>query len=171
MYRFLYAITNAEPLFVALRLSYGVVQRSPRRYHRLTLQYKDWTIPPNTLVSMDTYHMHHNEAVFPDSFVFKPERWLTVTGKETASASAGDGAVSPATTKALSRYMTAFGRGSRQCIGINIAHAELYTGLASLFRRLEFDLFETKRADVDLAHDYVSAHAYHGSEGVRVMVR
>ena len=156
--------------FLALRLSYGVVQRSPRRYHRLTLQYKDWTIPPNTLVSMDTYHMHHNETVFPESFVFKPERWLGATAVG-AGAAAGDGAVSPATTKALSRYMTAFGRGSRQCIGINIAYAELYIGLASLFRRLEFELFETGRADVDLAHDYVSAHAYHGSKGVRVMVK
>lgn len=125
--------------------------------------------------------MHHNETVFPESFVFKPERWLAAGTAATAgatagansatSSAAGDGAVSPATTKALSRYMTAFGRGSRQCIGINIAYAELYIGLASLFRRLDFELFETGRADVDLAHDYVSAHAYHGSEGVRVMVK
>ena len=116
--------------------------------------------------------MHHNETVFPDSWVFKPERWLAAAAeKETEPGGGGDGAVWPARTRTLSRYMTAFGRGSRQCIGINIAQAELYIGLASLFRRLEFELFETRRADVDLAHDYVSAHAYHGSEGVRVMVK
>lgn len=125
--------------------------------------------------------MHHNEGVFPDSFVYKPERWMSsssISSNETvSSADVGGGgigtggSVTRATTKALSRYMTAFGRGSRQCIGINIAYAELYIGLASLFRRFEFELFETERADVDLAHDYVSAHAYHGSEGVRVMVR
>ena len=114
--------------------------------------------------------MHHNEAVFPDSFVYKPERWMN-TSNDTALPAAAAGSVAPATTKALSRYMTAFGRGSRQCIGINIAYAELYIGLASVFRRFDFELFETKRADVDLAHDFVSAHAYHGSEGVRVMVK
>ena len=131
--------------------------------------------------------MHHNESVFPESFVYKPERWLAPkSGDDVVNDSVGDkgtagaGTTGPTTTtamssttttKSLSRYMTAFGRGSRQCIGINIAYAELYIGIATLFRRFDFDLFETERADVDLAHDFVSAHARHGSKGVRVMVK
>jgi cytochrome P450 len=45
--------------------------------------------------------MHHNETVFPDSHRFKPERWLD-----------------PAERKRLEKYMVAFSKGSRQCIGM-----------------------------------------------------
>lgn len=45
--------------------------------------------------------MHHNETVFPDSHRFEPERWLD-----------------PAERKRLEKYMVAFSKGSRQCIGM-----------------------------------------------------
>lgn len=45
--------------------------------------------------------MHHNEKVFPDSYQFKPERWTE-----------------PHERKRLEKYMVAFSKGSRQCIGI-----------------------------------------------------
>jgi cytochrome P450 len=106
---------------------------------------------------MDTYHMHHNEDVFPDSNVYKPERWL-------------GNPKGPNGTKPLSRYLVAFGKGTRMCIGINMAYAELYLGIASLFRRFELDLFETYPADVVSAQDTVSPQPYSGSKGVRVMV-
>lgn len=142
----------------ALRLSYGTVQRSPRIYRDVELQYDDWTIPPGVAVGMDTYHMHHNEKVFPDSFAFKPDRWL-------GNPKGPDG------TKALSRYMVAFGKGTRMCIGINIAYAEIYITLASLFRRFEFELFETDRSDVDFAQDMVSPQPKRDSKGIRVIVK
>lgn len=45
--------------------------------------------------------MHHNESVFPDSYTFKPERW-----------------VDPTERKRLEKYLVAFTKGSRQCIGM-----------------------------------------------------
>jgi cytochrome P450 len=45
--------------------------------------------------------MHHDESVFPDSYRFNPERW-----------------VDPAERKRLEKYMVAFSKGSRQCIGM-----------------------------------------------------
>jgi cytochrome P450 len=45
--------------------------------------------------------MHHNEDIFPDSQSFIPERWMD-----------------PDQRKYLERYMVAFSKGSRQCIGI-----------------------------------------------------
>jgi cytochrome P450 len=42
-------------------------------------------IPPGTLVGVNTYSLHHNEEYFPDSFTFKPERWLEADEQAKAS--------------------------------------------------------------------------------------
>jgi cytochrome P450 len=44
--------------------------------------------------------MHHNESIFPNSWTFLPERWLGEEGK----------------TK--EKYMIAFSRGTRMCMGM-----------------------------------------------------
>jgi cytochrome P450 len=44
--------------------------------------------------------MHHNESIFPNSWTFLPERWLGEEGK------------------AKEKYMIAFSRGTRQCMGM-----------------------------------------------------
>jgi cytochrome P450 len=59
----------------ALRLSYGTSQRFPRTADT-SITYKDWTIPPHVTVSMDNYAVAHDEQIFPDSFAYKPSRWL-----------------------------------------------------------------------------------------------
>jgi cytochrome P450 len=141
----------------ALRTAIGVVQRIPRINRHSAWQYGDYTIPPGIPVGMDHYHMHSNEKVFPESDKFKPERWL-------GNPKGPDG------IKNLSRYMTAFGRGTRMCAGLHMAYAEIYIGLATIFRRHELVLFETDRSDVDFAVDMVSAQPKFGSKGVRVKV-
>lgn len=49
--------------------------------------------------------LHHNESIFPQSHTFLPERWL--------AQSQG---------KRLDKYMVSFGRGSRQCLGMEYVH-------------------------------------------------
>jgi len=105
---------------------------------------------------MDTYCIHHNKCIFPDSFAYKPERWL-------GNPIAPNG-------KFLSRYMAAFSRGTRMCLGMHLAYAELYIGLATIFRRFEFTLFETDRTDVDCHQEMASPRPKPGSLGVRVLV-
>ncbi len=142
----------------ALRLAYGTPQRLPRRIPGQTLQYKEWLIPAGAAVSMETYSMAHDERLFPDSFSFVPERWL------------GPAAVAP-DGKHLTRYMVAFGRGTRSCVGMQLAYAELYIGLASLFRRFErMKIFETGRGDIDCTRDRFVPRPKIGSLGVRVLV-
>ncbi|KAK8168189.1 cytochrome P450 [Phyllosticta citrichinensis] len=85
-----------------------------------TLQYRNWTIPAGTMVSMDTYAVCHDEEIFPDSFSFIPERWL-------GNPKAPDG-------QQLSRYMVSFGQGTPSCTGIQLGYAKLYIGLANFFR-------------------------------------
>ncbi|CZR63276.1 related to cytochrome P450 [Phialocephala subalpina] len=144
----------------ALRLSYGISQRSPRISPKEGLQYKGKLIPAGFLVSMDAVHMHHNENIFPNSNEFSPERWLE-----------DDGSGSKIISKRLQRYNIAFSRGTRQCVGMNLAYAELYLMLSTLFRRYEMQLYETGVDSVELWGDFFLPKAKPGTEGVRVLMK
>jgi len=79
-----------------LRLGYGVSARSPRLWPK-SLQYAGWTIPPRTPVSCTIVDHNHNEEVFPDSWTFKPDRWLDPS---------------------MEQWFFSFGKGSRGCLGV-----------------------------------------------------
>ncbi len=53
----------------------------------------------------------------------------------------------------------------------SLAYAEIYLGLAILFRRFELELYETDRSDVDLKHDFFVPVPKLDSKGVRVLVK
>ncbi|KFY39939.1 hypothetical protein V494_03739 [Pseudogymnoascus sp. VKM F-4513 (FW-928)] len=151
----------------AIRLSYGVCGRLQRIAPDETLAFndgkKDWYIPPGTPVSMTSLLIHHDESIFPDSKKFLPERWVG--------------------HPELSRYLVSFSKGTRTCIGINLAYAELYIGLAKIFRaygsedvRFEDDvghleLFETTLYDVVLTKDLLIPIGPDDSKGVRIQVK
>ncbi|KKY16502.1 putative cytochrome p450 [Diplodia seriata] len=116
-----------------LRLGYGVVTRLARIPETETLVYTDeeshpssknygrtWSIPPGTPVGMSAYIVHHDERVFKDSRAYRPERWLDAEGKRN--------------NKKLEGCLLSFSKGSRQCVGMNLAHAELWLGLATWVR-------------------------------------
>ncbi|PLB40480.1 cytochrome P450 [Aspergillus candidus] len=140
----------------SIRLSYGIPGRNGRISQTFPLTYKSWVIPPGTLISMDNYAVAHDEAIFPDSCTFKPERWL-------GDPLAPDG-------KRLSRYLVSFGRGTRSCLGINLAQAELYIAMANVYRSFEFELYETGREAVDCAREMFLPQPKPGTQGVRVKV-
>lgn len=82
----------------ATRLAHGIVTRDPRLAPDTELRYGDWKIPPNTPVSMTSYHILMSEEIFPDPKSFIPERWIG--------------------HPELERYFVPFGKGSRQCLAI-----------------------------------------------------
>jgi cytochrome P450 len=81
---------------------------------------------------MAIYHIHYNEAIFEDPHRFDPERWLQ----------------SPDEVARLSRFMVAFSRGSRSCLGINLAYMEMYMAIGYLIRRFDFKLAGTTPEDM-----------------------
>ena len=153
----------------ALRLSYGVSSRLQRVCPDKPLFFtdpdnnKEWTIPPNTPVSMTSTLIHHDESIFPDSHSFIPERWIG--------------------NPSLQRYLVSFSKGSRQCIGINLAYAEMYLCLAKVFRKFGslgvrnegdegwLELWETGLEDVEIVADGFVPLVKIESKGVRVKVR
>ncbi|KAL4803097.1 cytochrome P450 [Aspergillus unguis] len=137
-----------------VRLSYGVSSRLPRIAPYNALKYKDWTIPPGTPISMTCLLMHHDESIFPDSYRFNPDRWTD-----------------PAERKRLDKYMVAFSKGSRMCIGMHLARSEILLVIASLLTRMEFELYETTVEDVRVKHDIFIPFARMDSKGVRMRVK
>ena len=157
----------------ALRLSYGTSARlqriSPDKemiFHDQTSK-KDWVIPPGTPVSMASVLVHQDPSIFPDPHSFRPERWIE--------------------NPRLDRFLVSFSKGSRQCIGINLAYAELYLCLFGIFSRFGsrgphgelrmdgdegvLELFETGPSDVEIHADRFVPSAAEGSLGVRIKVR
>ena len=138
-----------------LRMSYGVSSRLPRVSPDSPLIFKQWKIPPGTPVSMTSVLLHENPAYFPEPSVFRPERWLEGNSPD----------------KRLERYLVPFSKGTRACAGMNLAYAEIYLALAAVFGRLEMELWETTRDDVDVVHDFFNPSAKLDSKGVRVIVK
>jgi cytochrome P450 len=142
-----------------LRLGYGIAGRSARVAQDVSLRCGEWIILPGTPVSMTIPLTHHNEALFPDSHRFDPERWLTPTSRN------------------LEKYLVAFSKGSRSCVGINLAWAELYLctvgvvgGFGTEGDKGVMELWETDERDVRLDRDLFFPVARVGSKGVRVRI-
>ena len=148
--------TSLIPYHVALRLSFGIAQRLSRISPDKPIEYDGWVIPPGMRFGMSSYMTHRDPRIFPAPEDFVPERWL------------GD-AKSPS-GRQLERYIFTFGRGPRVCLGINLAKAEIYIGLATLFRRIKLSLYETTKRDVTIASEYLVAMPVRESRGVRAII-
>ena len=134
-----------------LRLAHGVSSRQPRIATQETLQYGEWTIPQGTPVMQSTYLLHMDQENFPDPFTFSPRRWLD--------------------NPKLTRNLFAFGRGSRACLGMNLATAELYFALAYVLRSFEMETYDTvKERDVETTNDCFIGMTDLKSVGIRVKV-
>ncbi|MCJ1457234.1 hypothetical protein MMC28_007601 [Mycoblastus sanguinarius] len=121
------------------------------------LQYREWTIPPNTSVSMSPRDALLNPTIFPNPKAFDPDRWLRPT--------------SEAAKSQMNRAYLPFNKGSRMCLGFNLAYADIYHTISSLLSRFDLELVDTVRErDVDMIRDHFTAKAVRGSEGVKVRV-
>ncbi|MBG0857645.1 cytochrome P450 [Streptomyces spinoverrucosus] len=108
-----------------------VIQEALRLHHtgwlvtRRTLKETSlgpWTVPAGTELAYCQHALHRDPALFPDPLTFDPDRWLD---EEQALP---DGAFLP------------FGAGKHKCIGDRFALTELITAIATIVRRIRFEL-------------------------------
>ena len=135
------------------RMTHGVAHRLPRVSPKEPIMFKEWVIPPGTPVSMTHMLTHQNASIFSDPFTFRPERWIGPEAKE------------------LNKFLTPFGKGTRSCLGMHLAQAELYMTIAALIRRFEFEVWQTTQDDMDIVVDYFVPMPKRGSKGLRVLVK
>ncbi|KAF7548101.1 hypothetical protein G7046_g8791 [Stylonectria norvegica] len=157
-----------------LRLGIGTSSRLARVAPDETLVFhdrengKEWHLPPGSVVGMSPYKTVMDEAIFHDAKGFHPERWVE------------DG-------ERLEKYLTIFCGGTRVCLGMALAHAEIYLMIAKLFRQWGsggvvfgsdegdsrpgdlgyLSIYETRVRDCEMAADYFIPIPYKGSEGLR----
>ena len=134
------------------RLSFGVTARVCWIAPDETLRSHEHVIPPSTPMSSTTLCVHTDESIFPDPWEFKPERWFGVVGAERR------------------KYQMAFNKGGRKCIGIHLAHAEMFLILAAV-ARYDMELHGTNLSDVQFQHDFHVAYPRLDSKAVRVIVQ
>ncbi|KAK7886649.1 hypothetical protein WMY93_026270 [Mugilogobius chulae] len=77
-------------------------------------------IPKNTVIIPNLFGAHHNPAVWPEPYSFKPERFLEGGGS--------------------TRALVPFGGGARLCLGESVAKMELFLFTAYLLRDFQFVL-------------------------------
>ncbi|KAJ2928512.1 hypothetical protein H1R20_g8587, partial [Candolleomyces eurysporus] len=130
----------------SLRLSHGVVSPLPRIVPHET-RIGDVVVPQSTIVGMGQSFVHLNPDIFPNPKAFDPSRWL---GENTSD---------------LESYLVPFSKGPRSCLGLNLAWAELYLILGTLFRKVDLELFETLPSDFDWGAFLVPR--YHGTLRVK----
>jgi cytochrome P450 len=98
---------------------------------------------------MTSVLIHLNPTIFPNPNDFIPERWVE--------------------NPRLSRYLVSFSKGSRQCLGMNLAYAEIYLCLANLFYYFpDMKLYDTTKRDVEIQADNYMPKA--SGRGVKVML-
>lgn len=152
-----------------LRLHPAVSTRQERVAPDEALLYTDekskrsYKIPAGTCTAMSAVLLSRLSEFYPAPEEFRPERFLE--------------------DPKLKRYQLTFSRGTRICLGINLAYQEMYTILAALFRKYDawdeskeqagytLELFETTREDVTIERDLVTENMKADSKGVRVIAR
>lgn len=164
-------------IYEALRLSNGVSMRLSRIDPEKPIVYQAngpgkskgpvYTLPPGTPISMTGILIHYNPEYFTDPLTFDPDRWMPNPPSHP-----------------LTKYLVPFTRGTRQCLGMNLAWAELYLTIGVMFRRygskevksegdkgvLELHDFNYER-DLEIVGDGALPLYSTDSKGVRVVLR
>jgi cytochrome P450 len=102
---------------------------------------------------MSSIFIHDDPELFPEPRSFRPHRWLNKDRTR------------------LEKYLTSFGKGTRSCLGMNLARVEIFLVLACMFRVFDLELFETDLSDVEMVHDFVIPVPRLDSKGVRVLIK
>ncbi|KUI67265.1 Trichodiene oxygenase [Cytospora mali] len=121
-------------LMEGLRMSPGLASRTPRVSDK-DLWYSSWRIPAGTPVGMTVFLMHTDEALYPEPTRFDPERWVG------------------AARKTSEKTFAPFSRGTRICLGMYLAWAEMYLVLAALVQNFDFEFPDATAADFEFESD------------------
>ncbi|KAK1965151.1 benzoate 4-monooxygenase cytochrome P450 [Colletotrichum sublineola] len=146
----------------SLRMMPGVSHRSARIAREEELVYKtrdgkkEWVIPRGTPVGMTSMINHWDRELFPNPDKFIPERWL----------------VDGLPNYKLQKFLLSFGKGSRSCIGENLAYCEVYIMAALMAMRVipRSRLFETTVEDITYDHDLIVVQTKKGSISVKIQI-
>lgn len=111
-----------------LRMSSPGSNEFPREVLAGGIRIGDQYLPPGTNVGCCLYALFHDQNIFGDPWVFRPERWIAGEGGSAEGLDAAEKTLAP------------FLFGVRGCPGKNLALMELHVVLARLLHGYEFRL-------------------------------
>ncbi|ETS76939.1 hypothetical protein PFICI_10813 [Pestalotiopsis fici W106-1] len=141
----------------ALRFANAVPGRLPRvvpspQSKAGVLEVDGKVIPEGTIVSISAYMVLFDESIWgSDAQTFNPKRWLSDEGRQ------------------LDKYLVTFSKGARQCLGINLANAELTLALAMIVSRFDLTADDTL-TDLDMKSYDGFTRSYKDGPGPRLKV-
>lgn len=95
-----------------------------------------YTIPRGATFSQSSYLVHMDESIYPNPSEFNPDRYWSTDAKKATEAQ---------------RLLVPFGKGTRSCVGINLAFAELYLTIAALISAVDMKIApRTTERDVSM---------------------
>jgi cytochrome P450 len=100
-----------------LRIGMSTPTRLPRIVPKDGWTYAGHYLPAGTMVGCQLYTLHFNPSVFPEPFVFNPERWLDSPSAE------------------MQRDWIPFSLGLRACLARNLAQLELLLATREVVRQ------------------------------------
>ncbi|XP_027714080.1 cytochrome P450 1A1 isoform X1 [Vombatus ursinus] len=101
-------------------------------------------IPKGRCVFVNQWQINHDQKIWGDPSVFRPERFLSA-----------DGTIN----KALSEKVIMFGLGKRKCIGETIGRWEVFLFLAILLHQMEFSVPSGVKVDLTPIYGLTMKHA------------
>ncbi|TGJ83733.1 hypothetical protein E0Z10_g5027 [Xylaria hypoxylon] len=125
----------------SLRLSSPVPGTIPRVVPKGGITWAGHYLPEGASVSTAIRSIHDNPDLFPNPEEFMPERWLENDN--------------------LDHWLVVFGKGSRACIGLNVAWMESYLTFANFFTHFEMSLYATDPTTVtwkDCGNAMIKSH-------------
>ncbi|XWW94370.1 hypothetical protein V2A60_002313 [Cordyceps javanica] len=140
----------------ALRTSNSISGRLVRYSDVADLRYQQYLLPRGTYISLSMNDMQMDPEIFSDPEEFDPNRWLN-----------------PVDYKRLIKYLQPWGRGSRLCVGKELAYTDLSLTMSRLFGPdcgFKMKLLETEQTDWDIFRDYFGPMPSPGSKGLRVLI-
>ena len=106
-----------------MRLNPTILSTLPRVLNLPLEIEKGVVLPVGTVVGMQNYVHQRSTAVFKEPHTFNPDRWIGIDRSSD-----------------LQKAFTPFSLGPRNCIGQNLAKAELLIAAGNIFRRLDLHL-------------------------------
>lgn len=141
-----------------LRLGKSVPHRFARISPDTDYAYNGTVVPKGVPVGMSIIDILENEGIYPGPHVFDPERWVPFDAPE---------------VRRRRKFLVVFGGGTRMCVGLNLAWAELYLTVAAVVRRfggtMKFHDVVFER-DVKIVTDGFNPLPSRESKGLRVMI-
>ncbi|KAK5061574.1 hypothetical protein LTR84_008118 [Exophiala bonariae] len=139
-----------------LRIAPAVASQLPREVMKGGIVIDGEYIPEGVVLGVPSYVVHHDRNAFPESWSFRPERWIAGSNLNEDGVT-----VTKEDIRTAREAMCPFSMGSRSCVGRVFAYMEMRNAIASVLWVYDFEEVDGKErkggggSDLELGRERV----------------